>query len=495
MRTIVFFVVAILLINTTPVHAQPPARPTLQPDAMQEDFTYLRSKLETTHPGLYIHHTKESMQHKMDSLAAGLSQPLPFLDFYKKIAYLIAEVRCEHTYCNYGKGFGELVNKVKLLPLQLYFLSGKAYVVVNGTDEKGIQLGDELLTINNHPIDSIRKVLYQYIPSDGYMLPSKDKQMSGMQFNIWYYLYIEQPEVYEVTVRNKNGQLIHKRYDRDLTLKKINSQAVKNPVNKRILEVSKKGEQKRANPLHLEWLDSGNTAVMTVQSFSVEKEKFLSAINGFFDSLAKKKPRLLLLDVSNNGGGDEELAAALLSYFIQQPTRYMESEYLITDSDSILAISNIPDDARANKYEFIEPLKNGRSEVKISKYSQELKMVEPRANRFAGKVYIYVNGVTSSAASTFAAVMKSNRLAKIIGEETAGSFSGGGTVIGLDLVLPNSKITAHTSIVYQVFATKGESGDRGVLPDYPYIPTLEELLDGDKGWRDYVLELEKKNNN
>lgn len=494
MRIIVFFVLAILLINITTAHAQAPGRPELQPAAMQEDFKYLRSMLETTHPGLYIHHTKESMQHKMDSLAAQLNQPVPFLDFYKKIAYLIAEVRCEHTYCNYGKGFGELVNNVKLLPLQLYFLSGKAYVVVNGTKEKDIQLGDELLTINNYPIDSIRQVLHQYIPSDGYMLPSKDKQMSGMQFNIWYYLFIEQPEAYEVTVRTKNGQLVKKRYDQDLTLKKINSLAVKNPINKRILEVSKQGEQKRANPLRLEWLEGGNTAVMTVQSFSVEKNKFLSTINGFFDSLAKKNTRLLLLDVSNNGGGDEELAAGLLSYFIQQPTRFMEREYLLTDSDSIFAISNIPEDARANKYDFIEPLKDGRSEVKISKYSQELKMLEPRLNRFAGKVYVYVNGVTSSAASTFAGVMKSNKLGKIIGEETAGSFSGGGTVIGLDLVLPNSKIMAHTSIVYQVFATKGENGDRGVMPDYPYTPSLEELLDGDKGWRDYILGMEKKNN-
>lgn len=233
---------------------------------------------------------------------------------------------------------------------------------------------------------------------------------------------------------------------------------------------------------------------MTVQSFSVEKDKFFSTINGFFDSLAKKNTRLLLLDVSNNGGGDEELAAGLLSYFIQQPTRFMESEYLMTVSDSIFAISNIPEDARANKYDFIEPLKNGRSEVKVSKYSQELKTLEPRPNRFAGKVYVHVNGVTSSAASTFAGVMKSNKLAKITGEETAGSFSGGGTVIGLDLVLPNSKITAHTSIVYQVFATKGENGDRSVIPDYPYTPSLEELLDGDKGWRNYILELGKNNN-
>lgn len=491
MRTIIVTLLVVLFIYV-PATAQPPARPMLQPAAMQEDLKYLRSMLEATHPGLYMHHTKEAMQYKMDSLAAGLDQPLTFLDFYKKIAYLIAEVRCEHTYCNYGDGFGKLINNVKLLPIQLYFLSGKAYILVNGTKEKDIELGDELLTINNYPVDSIRKVLYQYIPSDGYMLPSKDRQLSGMQFNIWYYLFIEQPESYEVTIRKKNGQLIRKRWNKNISLNIINSQAVKNPVNKRILEIDQRAKKLRQNPLSLEWLEDGKAAVMTVQTFSMDKQKFLSTINSFFDSLVQKKTKLLMIDVSYNGGGEEELAAALMGYFIQQPTRFMEREYLITDSDAHFALSNAPAEAKANKYEIIEPLRNWYSEVRISPYSQELKIVEPRPNRFTGKVYVHVSGVTSSAASTFAAVMKSNGLATITGEETAGSFSGGGTVIGLDLVLPNSKITAHTSMVYQVFATKGGDGNRGVLPDHPYTPTLDEMLDGEKGWRDYILKLEKQ---
>lgn len=488
-KNVVLFVFLLLKMYAV---AQPPGRPPLSPAAMQEDFSYLRSMLENTHPGLYKHHNKEAMQFSMDSLAAQLNQPLPFLDFYKKIAFLVATIGCEHTYCNYGDGFGKLVNEVKLLPLQLYFLGGKAYITVNGTKDKDIELGDELLRINDYPVDSIRRVLYSYIPSDGFMLPSKDKQMSGMQFNIWYYLFVEQPERYKVTIRKKNGRLLTRSWKNNISLKKINTLAVKNPVNKKVLEIDKRGRKLREHPLRLEWLPGTDAAVMTVQTFVMDKEKFLSTINGFFDSLAAKNTRLLLIDVSNNGGGEEELAAALVSYFIKKPTRFMEREYLITDSDAHLALSNVPAEAKKNKYDFIEPLKDGFSEVKISEYSQELKTLEPRANRFRGKVYVHVSGVTSSAASTFAAVMKSNGFATITGEETAGSFSGGGTVIGLDLVLPHSKIAAHTSIVYQEFATRGGDGNRGVIPDHPYTPSFEELIDGDKGWKDYILQLEKK---
>ncbi len=496
MRINIIFFLLFLLLNSLPVNAQSLAeKRILQPAAMQEDFNYLRKMLETTHPGLYKHHSREAMQYKMDSLGRQLTAPLAFIEFYKKIAYLIAEVRCEHTYCNYGQGFDKLLKSAKVLPLQLHFMAGRAYVVVNCTDDTDIQLGDELLTINQHPIDSILKVLYQYLPADGYMLSSKEQEMSGMKFNIWYYLFIGQPAIYEVTLRNKAGQLVEKKWKKPPTIQECNKLAVKNPVNKKILETSKANQEKLKQPLRLELMPGKNTAVLTVQSFSVDKEGFILKMSNFFDTLSTQKISNLLIDVSFNGGGEEELAAELVSYFISQPTRFIEREYLLTDSDAHFAISNIPDDARKNKYEFISPLSDGISEVKISKYSQELKTMQPKPNRFKGKVFIYVNGKTSSAASTFAAVMKSNALATIVGEETAGSYTGGGTVIGLDLKLPNSTITAHTSIVYQVFATSGADGNRGVLPDYPYMPSLDELINGNTSWRDYIIDIISRNKN
>src|SRR5689334_7428938 len=100
MRTILFTL--LVLVNLS-VQAQ--SKPILEPAAMHEDFAYLRGYLERTQPMLYIHHTPEAMRAKMDSLAATMDKPLPFLEFFKKIAYLIAEVGCEHSSCGYGQGF------------------------------------------------------------------------------------------------------------------------------------------------------------------------------------------------------------------------------------------------------------------------------------------------------------------------------------------------------------------------------------------------------
>ncbi|HTE34651.1 MAG TPA: hypothetical protein VK666_29935, partial [Chryseolinea sp.] len=90
-------------------HAQAPGIDrVLPPAALQEDFAYLRKIVETTHPGLYMHHGREVMQFKMDSLSHQLNVPLSIYEFYKKIAYLVAEIRCEHTYCGYGNTFDSL---------------------------------------------------------------------------------------------------------------------------------------------------------------------------------------------------------------------------------------------------------------------------------------------------------------------------------------------------------------------------------------------------
>jgi hypothetical protein len=485
MRTVL---VVLALIIHMAVIAQ--SKGLLQPDAMRQDFNYLRHYLEAAHPGLYKHHTREAMQYKMDSLAATLAKPLPFLEFYKKIAYLIAEVRCEHTYCGYGPGYDKLVQSAAFFPIQLYFSDNKTHVLVNGTTDTTVHPGDELVSINQYPVDSIRQVLYQYIPADGYMTGSKDAELSSMAFSIRYYLFVEQAKEFQIGLRTKQGGLISKTC-KAVTLKDINKQALANPVNKPILQLDARLREWRKEPLHLELMPEKNAAVLTVQSFSVDKDRFRSRIDSFFTLLSKNKVQKLIIDLSDNGGGDVELAADLLNYFIKERTSVVEYSYLITDADSILKLSDIPASVLKSKYNYIEPLKDGRAYAKLSELAGELKPLQPRVDRFAGKVYLFVNGGTSSAASTFSAVMKSLGLATVVGQETAGGYEGGGTTNGLDLTLPNSRITAHLSIVWQRFRTQGGDRDRGVVPDIKLVRTFEELVSGSKAWRESILEMDQ----
>lgn len=474
------------LLTNLAVNAQ--SKPDLEPSAMREDFAYLRGYLERTQPMLYIHHTPQAMKAKMDSLAATMDKPLPFLEFFKKISYLIAEVGCEHTSCNYGAGFENLMHSSSFFPYQLYFTPDKVHILLNLTTAGDIHPGDELLAINNYPIDSIRRVLHQYIPVDGHIVTSKDHQLSGMAFNIWYYLYVEQAKEFRVTVLSKEGKTFTSTV-KAVDLKKLQKNAIENPVNKRVMDLDKELRSWRKEPLHLEVLPGQKAAVLTVLSFSVDMTTFRNKIDSFFRVIAGNKTEKLIINLTNNDGGEVELAADLLNYFITAPTSIVEYSYLLTDKDEDLKLANVPDEIRKSKYDYIDPLKDGKSYVKLSKYAGELKLLQPRSDRFAGKVFLFVNGGTSSAASTFAAVMKGLNLATIVGEETAGSYTGGGTVIGLDLKLPNSKITAHTGLVYQRFRTSGGDPGRGVIPDVPYQVSFDQLFDRDKPWMKFILQL------
>lgn len=481
----------LLLLITTFLLSQLSAQQLLQPAAMQQDFTYLRTALEDTHPGLYKHHSKKEMQHIMDSLYARLDKPLPFFDFYKTIACLIAAVKCEHTYCNpYGDDYGTTVRQWKVMPLQLFFTNNKAYVLVNLTSDTTIHLGDEVLSINHRSIDSIKREMYPYLPADGNMETSKEHAISSLAFNIYYYLFIEHPDTFNIRIKNKQGEAFNWHWTVTSNLGESNAIALKNPANKEILVVDAQSKKNRKIPWKLQFVEDKNTAILTLHDFSGDRKKLFAFYEKSFNELKSKGTHHLIVNLSNNGGGDEEYAAELLSYITAVPMRFINEEYLINDSSYYLQQANLPKEVLAHLSDYLQPKKEGKILAKEqTQYTRELKLFMPKPNRFQGKVYFYVDGGTSSAASTCAAVAKSNHLATIVGTETAGCYAGGGSTIGLDLTLPNSKIVAHTTIVYQSFATSGGDKDRGVLPDHYFVPDFYEMVSGNKGWKEFIYNL------
>jgi hypothetical protein len=472
---------------------------TFQPAAMQEDFNYLRKALEETHPGLYMHHTKEAMQRKMDSLYDLLNKPMAFLDFYKIIAYLVAEVKCEHTYCNpYGDDYKKRLVQWKMIPIQPHFTHDKAYVVINATSDTSIHFGDEILSINHHPIDSIKHVLYQYMPSDGNMESSKEGTLQNFSsFNIYYHLFIEQAVAFDMEFKTADGTVLQRGFNKPPVLSEVDKLALANPNNKEVFAFSKRNSKNRKIPYRLEINKDKNTAIIYAREFGGDRDKVFKQYDDFFTKIKGEKVTNVVIDLSYNGGGEEEYACELLRYLIDTPTRFIEKEYLINMDDVYFKMSNVPKEAKENKKDFIDTLLDGKFYVKpLTKYSMELKVFQPKPNGFKGNVYFLVNGGASSAASTCVANAKSHHLATIVGDETAGSFAGGGSTNGLDLTLPNSKITAHTSIVYCTFSTSGADKDHGVIPDYYFVPTFLNITNYVKSdvdiWQAFIYDLISK---
>jgi len=75
------------------------------------------------------------------------------------------------------------------------------------------------------------------------------------------------------------------------------------------------------------------------------------------------------------------------------------------------------------------------------------------------------------------AILKNQKIGKIIGEETAGSFCTGSN--GVKVKLPNSGILVEISQSEGSVSLKDEVNNGfGVFPDYPVTKTFSDILQG-----------------
>ena len=208
--------------------------------------------------------------------------------------------------------------------------------------------------------------------------------------------------------------------------------ARKNPANNQILAMDKVRRRQVADPWRLRIAANKQYAVLTLNGFGSgnkkDQLKMAEKYAEFFAKLKREKIPNLIIDLHLNPGGDEANAAELFSYLISEPKHFINDEYIITTStDALFKKAGLPVNVLDHKDKLIYPERDGRFYVR-EETQGELPVCQPKADRFTGKLYFSaISGFTASAASTFAAVAQSNHLGEIIGQETGGTYFGGGS--------------------------------------------------------------------
>ncbi len=119
---------------------------------------------------------------------------------------------------------------------------------------------------------------------------------------------------------------------------------------------------------------------------------------------------------------------------------------------------------------------------------------EPRPDAYTGKLYILTGGLTYSGGSEFASIVKGNRQATFIGEETGGGYYGNTSGFQIILTLPHSEIIIRIPLLKFVVEVEGDIPfGRGVIPDYEVQPTIDEYLNGVDAEMNYALKLIRNN--
>ncbi|MPR32404.1 S41 family peptidase [Salmonirosea aquatica] len=409
----------------------------IAPELLAMDFVVFRESLRSEHAGLYRYQDREKLDRLLDSCLLSINKPLTQLDFGKKILFITSAIQDGHTGTNISSLLvNSYLEHVKLFPLYLYFVDQKA--LISCQNDKHFPVGTEILSINGQPVGQIKRALFRYLPSDGSIETKKAQTLNNNgAFPFLYNWIFGNHESFLVQYKTLTGVIknisVSAAFATDFECK------IKNSTNS-------------TKDLDVQYPKNG-TAILTIKTFDQNRIKrsgqdFKHFLDEAFETISEKGIQNLTIDVRGNAGGEDTNGALLYSYIAKSPFKYYSS--IQTNSKKFTLADN--------------PL---------------LGWVEPQDSSFKGNVYFLINGLSFSTTSDFCAIAKSNGRGVFIGEETGGGYYGNTSGQTVKVELPNSKIQViipklkYTNDVKKVYFT-----DRGVMPDYQVIPTVEDLAIG-----------------
>lgn len=448
----------------------------LTKEQVLEDYRILKNVLIKGYPSLY-EYTSES---EWDSLFMNFeTEKLKTIqnnnDLYKHITELTDYARDGHLIVMRP----QLDSVPKLFPLLLKIIDQKLYT---DTNDFGIPVGSEIISIDGIEGMKLREKLMKYAPSDGFSTTKKDRQIER-EFGILHFYEFGVKSVYQVKYKTPSNQLLTKNIESQ-PFESIGKRFRKRNSYFGNITLSKK------EPF-LYFIDSLNTAVLTINTFNLEVEQFQSALKDIFKKIKREKGENLIIDIRQNEGGYPLNAIKTFSYVASRPFKQRLSSEVIT--------STLPEKRHSQNlvngytYEtfFKKYYKNvGKKENKwlLMKDENESLMI-PDKKRFAGKVYVLIGGKTFSAGSSFALFCKNEEDITLIGEETGGGYytqTGGYPII---YNLPNSEIKVLIPFVKinRFVKDKTVKKGSGIIPDEEVYLTVQDLIQGRDCQLNHVL--------
>jgi len=429
-------------------------------DSLKNDFIFFRNLLNNNYPSLYRFTNKDKSDKLFDSCSASINPKTTSFDLYRMIKYVLSSIKDGHLYCGPSDEQRKYMNEqAKLFPMRLYFVGASAFVI--SSSNNSLSAGTEIISIDDRPIDQIRKELFRYIVSDG-SIETKKYHILNSVFHFYYMMIYGEAADFKVTYRSTTG-----------TVKTIKV----NAVTSKEIPQEEKTEPKNLLQLSI----TGDVAILTVKTFDSEKlkehkEDFSSFVENSFKEIHEKKINNLIIDLRDNGGGRGLYGSLLYSYLTDKPFDYYRTLTAATKNlpyEKFNSNSTSFNDLNVSMLE-----KTGNNIFLLKKEANDnLQVIEPNKNNFSGSVYFSINGLSFSTTAEFCAIAKSNNRGKFIGEETGGGYCGNTSGVMTDTILPYSKLNiSFGTIQFEMAVVKTKYVDRGIIPDYEIIPSITDML-------------------
>lgn len=394
-----------------------------------DDIEELANTITTRNPHPYRYMAKEDFWKVVANKKRLIHDTTTFSEFIWHCSEIIANLNCGHS------GLGYFNQQNAILPIELRFpleaklIEDKMFVSDPLTNKDKITAGLEIVEINGKTVAEIKNDVYKHIKSQ-----AKVESFKRLLFNGYFTAYIPYflgfPESYSILLAEKNKPIL---------LNKLTAYKPKPRIHP---------ENKCQDNLCLDFEDETNTAVMTIRSFAYYGNKFPTYkkfIDDSFQKIHSKGIKNLIVDVRMNGGGPSDAGIYLLRYLAKEPFVYFKS----------------------------------------SAFNEKKESFKPFENRFNGEVYGIIDGDGGSTTGHFMSLVKHLNLATLVGEELGSNQFCTGGQIGFRL--PNTEIFYAVGRYTYVTTADSVSDERGVMPDYHVVQSINDYLNN----IDTVLEYTK----
>jgi hypothetical protein len=401
---------------------------------VQEDFQGLQKTIEGLHPALYKFTDKVTYDAIFEEQFKSIDRDMSGHEFYRIAAPLVARIGCGHSMIRVPQSWWDNAPD-RFFPLRLVFLHEKTFALQSYEESGKIPSGSEIVSINDIPISSITEQLLSGISADGYNRSYRIDHLNR-RFPYLYALHYGFPEGFRVTYRHPDsGQM---------------QSILLSPVSGVTLAA--------ANPwrslLTFDLLEEKSAAILKMNNFNYyqEEERFFAFVDSAFNKIYQANIQNLILDLRDNDGGDPFCTTHLLSYIAPRPIPYFAKPY--------------------------------------GKYGDLAKPIPLADQRFRGNLFILINGKCFSSTAHLCALLKFHNIATFVGSETGGTY----TCNDAKTIIPLTNTRLRLQVPQRSFAVavEGMPKNRGIQPDYPVEPGIEDLIEGRDTILEYTLNLVKK---
>lgn len=448
---------------------------------LTEDFNLLVNSLKEGHTGLYWYNTEVQFDSVVTSQRKNIKDSLNGLEFYNIVAPIIAYSKEDHCDIYLSKTVSDFIDqKGNFLPLAVLSVNEKIYVLNNPKENMKIK-GFQLTKVNGKPIEKIYDTLFNTFASDGFIEQSKYRWLDNLRFSEYYARTIGQPNNFEIDILNPETA-----ETKSFELQATNMQGL-SKIGKDVALYSD------LKPADFQILPN-KTALLTFNTFANDDyEEMEMDFKTFVSSSFKKIDSLdfdnLIIDIRENGGGTEGNEDYLFSFLTDKPYNKYKNVEISAFNYSFYEHTNI--NTKIDIEEFEKDIKKEHFLAEDGRILRKdgIEEVEPlKSNPYKGKVYVLTSGWTYSGGAEFSSLMRQHTNAIFIGEETGGGFYGNTSGYGLELTLPNTKISVNIPMLkFSLDVDKGTFG-RGVIPDHKIQNTFADYETGN----DAILKLAKK---